>query len=210
MRKAKNILCALLCLMLIFSLTACGSKDPDVHPDAGQTDVKPSQSVSGDIPSAEKGTLVVVFSATGNTRAVADIIAEHTGADIYEIIPKEPYSEEDLNWHDKKSRSTIEMNDPGSRPEIGSEKISLDGYSTIFIGYPIWWGEEPRILCTFVESHDFTDKTVIPFCTSGGSGMGRSGEDLAKLAGTGNWLKGTRHSGSISEDELLAWVEGLK
>ena len=195
--------------MIILSLTACGSKDPDVQPDAGHTDERPSQSVSGDTPSAEKGTLVVVFSATGNTRAVADIIAEHTGADIYEIIPKEPYSEDDLNWHDKKSRSTIEMNDPGSRPAIGSEKISLDGYSTIFIGYPIWWGEEPRIMDTFVEQYDFTGITMVPFCTSHSSGMGRSGQNLKEKSGTGNWLDGIRFTEHPSEDEVKDWVDDI-
>ena len=88
--------------------------------------------------------------------------------------------------------------------------MDLTGYSTIYIGYPIWWGEEPRILCTFVEKYDFTGKTVVPFCTSGGSGIGRSGDDLARLAGSGEWLKGARLSGGVSEDELKAWVDGLK
>ena len=90
------------------------------------------------------------------------------------------------------------------------EDVDLTGYSTIYIGYPIWWGEEPRIMCTFVESHDFTGMTVIPFCTSGGSGIGRSGKDLEQLAGTGTWLDGARHSGGISEKELRAWVDGLR
>ena len=90
------------------------------------------------------------------------------------------------------------------------EEIDLTGYTTVYIGYPIWWGEEPRILCTFVEAHDFTDMTVIPFCTSGGSGIGRSGKDLAELAGTGTWLDGARLNGNASEDDLTAWVNGLK
>ena len=130
----------------------------------------------------------------------------------------------------RSTRATVEQDHPETRPEISGysvlpvseaqsgegnaapflEDIDLSGYTTVYIGYPIWWGEEPRIMCTFVESHDFTDKTVVPFCTSGGSGIGRSGDDLAKLAGTGNWLKGARHSGGISEDELLDWVNGLK
>ena len=159
---------------------------------------------------AHSDTLVVYFSCTGTTKGVAEKLANVTGADLYEIVPVIPYTEEDLNYNDRSTRASSEQNHPDTRPEIGGEDIDLTGYSTVFIGYPIWWGEEPRILCTFVESHDFTGMTVIPFCTSGGSGIGRSGEDLAKLAGTGTWLKGARHSGSITEGELLAWVNGLK
>ena len=159
---------------------------------------------------AESDTLVIYFSCTGTTRGVAEMLAKVTGADRYEIVPAVPYTDEDLNYNDRSTRATSEQDHPDTRPEIGGEDIDLTGYSTVYIGYPIWWGEEPRILCTFVESHDFTGMTVIPFCTSGSSGIGRSGEDLAKLAGTGTWLKGARHSGSISGDELLAWVNGLK
>ena len=155
-------------------------------------------------------TLVIYFSCTGTTKGVAEKLANVTGADLYEIVPAVPYTEEDLNYNDRSTRATSEQDNPDTRPEIGGEDVDLSEYSTIYIGYPIWWGEEPRILCTFVENHDFTDKTVIPFCTSGGSGIGRSGDDLAKLAGTGTWLKGARHSGSISENDLLAWVNGLK
>ena len=159
---------------------------------------------------AESDTLVIYFSCTGTTKGVAEKLANVTGADLYEIVPAVPYTEEDLNYNDRSTRATSEQDHPETRPEIGGEDVDLTGYSTIYIGYPIWWGEEPRILCTFVENHDFTDKTVIPFCTSGGSGIGRSGDDLAKLAGTGNWHKGARHSEGISENELSAWVDGLK
>ncbi len=155
-------------------------------------------------------TLVVYFSCTGTTKGVAEKLAGVTGADLYEIVPAEPYTEEDLNYNDRSTRATWEQDNPETRPEIGGEDIDLTGYTTIYIGYPIWWGEEPRILCTFVENRDFTDKTVIPFCTSGGSGIGRSGDDLAKLAGAGNWLKGARLNGNVGEDELTAWVNGLK
>ena len=158
----------------------------------------------------QSDTLVVYFSCTGTTRGVAEKLANVTGADLYEIVPAVPYTDEDLNYNDRSTRATSEQDNPETRPEIGGEDVDLSGYSTIYIGYPIWWGEEPRILCTFVESHDFTDKTVIPFCTSVGSGMGRSGRDLAELAGTGVWLDGARLDSGISEDELSAWVEGLK
>lgn len=150
-------------------------------------------------------SLVVYFSATGTTKGVAEQIASVTGADIYEITAAQPYSEADLNWNDSNSRTTIEQNDKSVRPEIGSEKISLEGYDTIFIGYPIWWGEEPRIMDTFVESYDFTGKTVIPFCTSGGSGIGASGSNLTSNAGTGNWLEGER----LTESDVKGWVDGL-
>jgi len=159
---------------------------------------------------AESDTLVVYFSCTGTTRGVAERLAGVTGADLYEIVPVEPYTDEDLNYNDRSTRATWEQDHPETRPEIGGEDVDLSGYSTVFLGYPIWWGEEPRILCTFVESHDFTGITVITFCTSGGSGIGRSGRDLEQLAGTGVWLDGARHSGSVSEDELRAWVDGLK
>lgn len=151
-------------------------------------------------------TLVVYFSATGTTKGVAEQIASVTGADTYEITAAQPYSTDDLNYNDSNSRTTIEQNDKSVRPEIGSEKISLDGYDTIFIGFPIWWGEEPRIMDTFVESYDFTGKTMIPFCTSSSSGIGASGSNLASIAGTGNWLEGERLS---SSSDIEGWINGL-
>ena len=154
--------------------------------------------------------LVVYFSNTGNTKAVAQKIAGITGADTYEIKAAVEYTDADLNWNDDNSRTTKEQNDPSVRPEIGSEKISLDGYKTIYIGYPIWWGEEPRIMDTFVESYEFDGITMIPFCTSGSSGIGRSGQNLADNAGSGNWLPGERFSAGASEDDIKSWIEGLK
>ena len=156
------------------------------------------------------GTLVVYFSATGNTKGVAEKIADVTGADIYEIKAAEEYSDADLDWHDSESRSTEEQNDSSARPGIGSSAISLDGYSTVYIGYPIWWGEEPRIMDTFVEKYNFDGKTMIPFCTSSSSGMGRSGKNLAKNAGSGNWLDGKRFGSGASEDEIRSWIEDQK
>ena len=157
---------------------------------------------------ARSDTLVVYFSATGTTRGVAEKLANVTGADLYEIIPAVPYTEEDLNYSDRTTRASAEQDNPETRPEIGGEDVDLTGYATVYIGYPIWWGEEPRILCTFVEAHDFTGITVIPFCTSGSSGIGGSSEDLEQLAGAGTWLDGARFAGNTGEDELLAWVNG--
>ena len=159
-------------------------------------------------PEGEK-VLVVYFSATGTTKDVAEKIAALTGADLYEIKAAQEYTEDDLNWNDSDSRTTHEQNDSSARPEIGSDPVSLDGYSTVYIGYPIWWGEEPRIMDTFVESYDFNGITMIPFCTSGGSGMGRSGKNLADNAGSGNWLDGQRFGAGASESEIQSWLDGL-
>lgn len=142
-------------------------------------------------------------------RGVAEKIADITDADIYEILDAQEYTSDDLNYSDSESRTSIEQNDPSMRPEIGSDEISFDGYSTIFIGYPIWWGQEPRIMDTFVENHEFDGITLIPFCTSGSSGIGHSGRNLADNAGSGNWLEGQRFSEVVSEDALREWIHGI-
>ena len=159
---------------------------------------------------AHSDVLVAYFSATGTTKGVAERIAAVTGGNLYEILAAEPYTDDDLNYNDRSSRSTSEQNDKNARPEIGSEDISLEGYTTIYLGFPIWWGEEPRILDTFVEKYSFEGITVIPFCTSGGSGIGRSGPNMEALAGSGTWLEGKRFSGNVSEADLQSWIDGLK
>ncbi len=157
-------------------------------------------------PVEERDVLVIYFSATGTTKGVAEKIAALTDADIFEIVPAEPYTSADLNWNDPKSRTSIETDDPACRPEIAGEPVDLEGYSKIFIGYPIWWGDIPRIMSTFVESYDFGEITMIPFCTSASSGVGQSDKHLEEQAGSGKWLKGTRLQGNISEEELLSWI----
>ena len=157
-------------------------------------------------PVEERDVLVVYFSATGTTKGVAEKIAALTDADIFEIVPAEPYTSADLNWNDRNSRTSVETDDPSCRPEINGEPVDLEGYSTIFIGYPIWWGDIPRIMSTFVESYDFGEITMIPFCTSGGSGVGQSDKHLEEQAGSGKWLKGTRLQGNISEEALMSWI----
>ena len=157
-------------------------------------------------PVEERDVLVVYFSATGTTKGVAEKIAELTDADIFEIVPAEPYTSADLNWNDRNSRTSVETDDPSCRPEIDGEPVDLEGYSTIFIGYPIWWGDIPRIMSTFVESYEFGEITMIPFCTSGGSGVGQSDKHLEEQAGSGKWLKGTRLQGNISEEALMSWI----
>ena len=133
----------------------------------------PAQTAAGQAPAEpaqESKSLVVVFSCTGTTKGVAEKIATLTGAELVDLVPAQPYTAEDLNYNDRSTRATVEQNTPDARPEIASD-ISLDGVTTLYLGYPIWWGQAPRIMSTFVESHDFTGITVIPFCTSGGSGL---------------------------------------
>ncbi len=210
--KSKRLLLHIvLCMVLVSGLTACGGEKAGNTADT-RSDVKEEASRDSDKQETrtEKDTLVVYFSATGTTKGVAEKIANVTGADMYEIVPAEPYSSDDLDWNDDNSRTTTEMNDKDARPEIGSRDVSLDGYSRIFIGYPIWWGDAPRIVSTFVEKYSFEGKTVIPFCTSGGSGIGKSGDNLKEQAGSGSWLAGDKLDSGMSEDELQTWIDGLK
>ncbi len=153
--------------------------------------------------------LAVYFSATGTTEGVAEKIAKLTGADLYKIVPEEPYSDADLNWNDSNSRSTKEQNDRSSRPKIASEKIDLSGVTAIYIGFPIWWGEEPRIMDSFVESYKFDGIKLIPFCTSSSIGIGRSGKNMEELSGSGTWVEGKRFAGNISETDLQSWIDSL-
>ena len=169
-----------------------------------------SDDTSAEDAAGHSDILVAYFSATGTTKGVAERIAAVTGGDLYEILAADPYTDDDLNYNNNSSRSTSEQNDKSARPEIGSEDISLEGYTTIYLGFPIWWSEVPRILDTFVEKYSFEGITVIPFCTSGGSGIGRSGPDMEALAGSGTWLEGKRFSGNVSEADLQSWIDGLK
>ena len=153
--------------------------------------------------------LVVYFSATGTTKGVAEKLAEGLSADIYEIVPEEPYTDADLNYNDRKSRTSIETDDPACRPAIAGELPELKGYDTILIGYPIWWGDVPRIVSNFVEQVDLTDKTLAVFFTSGGSGLGSSMKHLEQQAGAGTWLEGKRFSARTTVEELKNWAASL-
>ena len=206
----KKIIALLIAALLVFGLTACGGSSESAEENPAETAESSSDETAADESQADKDVLVVYFSATGTTKGVAEKIASLTGADLYEIKAAQEYTAEDLDWNDSDSRTTHEQNDPAVRPEIGSDPVSLEGYSTIYIGFPIWWGEEPRIMDTFVESYDFDGITMIPFCTSSSSGIGMSGKNLVSNAGSGKWLDGQRFSGSVSEDELRTWIEGLK
>lgn len=203
--KYKRLIALLMAVLMMLAFAACGNNDQsaDVQSTAQQEETPENTNTT----SAD--TLVVYFSATGNTKEVAEKISEAAGTDIYEIVPAVPYSGEDLDYGDDTSRATSEQNDPDSRPEIGGEDIDLSNYSTVFIGYPIWFGQAPRIMDTFVESHDFDGKKVIPFCTSGSSDIGQTGDSLAEKAGKGDWQTGKRFAGGASEDEVRSWVESL-
>lgn len=155
--------------------------------------------------------LVVYFSATGTTQGVAQTIADTVGADLFEVVPSDPYTSDDLNWTNNDSRVSREHNDEGLRA-VALESTDVDGwddYDTVFIGYPIWWGIAAWPMSSFVAVHDFTGKTVIPFCTSTSSGIGQSGELLAELADAGTWLDGQRFSRGSSESDIASWVNGL-
>ncbi len=219
MNRYRKVIVLIVALMMIL-LCGCatdnsGKQTENTKPEVSETEdnTKNTEDVSApaDNAEAETGkTLVVYFSASGTTKGVAEKIASITGGDLYEILAAQPYTSADLNWHDSQSRTTHEQNDSSARPEISSETVDLSAYSVIYVGYPIWWGEEPRIMDTFVEKYDFSGKTVIPFCTSSSSGIGRSGQNLADNAKSGNWLSGRRFAGSVSESELKNWIDGLK
>ena len=217
----KKAIVILLSLTMILGLTACGnSASKTKQPSTEDTFVESK----ADTESAETSTnmentdnqdaqehkiLVAYFSATGTTKGVAEHIANGLNADIYEIVPEEAYTDADLDYNDNNSRTTIEMNDPDARPVISGSVENMEQYDTVFIGYPIWWGEAPRIASTFMESYDFSGKTIVPFCTSGGSGIGSSASNLERLTSGATWLDGRRLNGSDSQDTVMEWVNSL-
>ena len=204
--KYKNLIALLMAAVMILTFVACGGSDQTADEQGSE---QQKEETTEETNTTSSDTLVIYFSATGNTKGVAEKIADITGADIYEIVPAVPYTAEDLDYGDETTRATAEQHDPDARPEIGGEDIDLSGYSTIFIGYPIWWGQEPRIMDTFAENHDFAGKTVIPFCTSGSSDIGSTGSSMAEKAGSGDWQTGKRFAGGASEDEIRSWIDSL-
>ncbi|MBR0384668.1 MAG: flavodoxin [Eubacteriaceae bacterium] len=203
--QIRGVMTVIMATLLLGLLTGCGASSSQGSPAPSSSAASSNQGTD-----ASGKVLVAYFSATGTTKGVAEKIASVTGGTLYEIVPAEPYSESDLNYNDNNSRSTKEQNDKNARPAIGGDSLDLKGYTTVYLGFPIWWGEEPRIMDTFVEKYDFNGITVIPFCTSGGSGIENSGENLKNLAGGGTWLGGQRFSGDVSEADLKSWIGGLK
>ena len=153
--------------------------------------------------------LVVYFTASGFTKRVAQRLANVTKADLFEIIPKQAYTDEDLDWQDENSRSSVEMKDRSARPAISNKVDNISKYSHIFVGFPVWWYREPSIIDTFMESYDFGGCTVIPFCTSGGSDIGDSAKIMQELAPSAKVIEGRRLNGLVSEDELKVWVDEI-
>lgn len=233
----KKTITLLLSLFMIMSLVACGNtssqgdqssaesssvessvseetsapEESETGTEASQPDETESTEPASETETEAEGTKVLVayFSATGTTEGVAEHIANGLNADIYEIVPEDPYTDADLNYNDDNSRTTIEMNDPSARPAISGSVENMDQYDIVFIGYPIWWGEAPRIVSTFMESYDFSGKTIVPFCTSGGSGVGSSASNLEELTSGATWLDGQRLNGGDSQDTVMEWVNGL-
>ena len=154
-----------------------------------------------------KTTLVAYFSASGTTARVAEGLAEAIGADLFEIAPVEPYSTADLNWNNRNSRSSVEMNDESCRPAIAAEVDDMAAYDTVFVGFPVWWYVEPRIIDTFLEAYDFSGKTVVPFATSGGSGLGRAPQRMQALVPGAKVLQGGLLNGRFSQAKLADWAE---
>ena len=155
-------------------------------------------------------SLVAYFSASGVTKKVATKLASAIGADIFEIVPKELYTSADLNWMDKKSRSSVEMNDRNCRPEIASKVDDMSKYDTVYVGFPVWWYREPSIIDTFMEAYDFTGKKVITFCTSGGSGLGDSAKNMQALAAGAKVIDGKKFSSGVSEADLKKWADSIE
>lgn len=222
----KKLTALLLSVVLVLSLAACGSANkpassttqPETSAPTEQPATEPSESSSTAPAESEPETqpetgktLVVYYSASGNTERVAKDIAEAAGADLFEIVPTEVYTSEDLNWTNPDSRVSREHDDESLRdvPLTTTEVPDWDSYDTVFIGYPIWWGIAAWPVDTFVKNNDFTGKTVIPFATSSSSGMGQSGSLLADMAGTGEWQEGQRFSSGVSGDDVQSWVDGL-
>ena len=217
----KRLTALLLSVVLVLSLAACGSANkpassttqpetsaPTEQPESSST--APAESEPETQPETGK-TLVVYYSASGNTERVAKDIAEAAGADLFEIVPTELYTSDDLNWTNPDSRVSREHDDESLRdvPLTTTEVSDWDSYDTVFIGYPIWWGIAAWPVDTFVKNNDFNGKTVIPFATSSSSGMGQSGSLLADMAGTGDWQEGQRFSSGVSSDDVQSWVNGL-
>ena len=213
----KKLMVLLLSFVLVFGLAACGqsqNSNDSASSEASSsenTTTASTEDTSDQTEGTGGKTLVVYYSATGNTESVANTIAEETGGDLFELEPADPYTDADLDWTDDDSRVSQEYENEDQRDVklVSATVDNWDEYDTVFIGYPIWWGIAAWPVNEFVETNDFTDKTVIPFCTSSSSGLGESGELLEEMAGTGNWQEGERFSSGVSSDEVSTWISGL-
>ena len=215
----KKLLSTVMILALMFTFVACNNSTSSNNETTSKTSSTASFDKSSDTTSENNSDktsngkiLVVYYSATGSTKAVAQTIADTANADLFEITPVDPYTSDDLNWTDDNSRVSVEHNDESKR-DVKLKKTTPDNweqYDTVFVGYPIWWGIAAWPVNNFINGNDFSGKTVIPFCTSASSGLGESGSLLAEMAGTGNWQDGERFSSGASSDNVANWVNGLE
>ena len=209
----KRLICTLLSVVFILTLTACSGNEINTDSsDTANSSSDASNTVENETETtSDKKVLVVYYSASGNTKEVAETMADTLKADIFEILPNEPYTDEDLDWTNDNSRVSVEHNDESKR-DVPLIKITPDNweqYDTVYIGFPVWWGIAAWPINGFVKGNDFTGKNVIPFCTSSSSGIGESGEILADIAGTGNWLEGKRFSSNTSEEDVKEWINEI-
>ncbi len=214
--KIKKFITSILAVAMAMTLmTGCGAASSDSQESSGTASTKTSSetTTAGENQKTDGNgkTLVVYYSATGSTKAVAETIADTTGGNLFEIQPKDPYTNDDLNWTNEDSRVNKEHEDESLRdvPLKTTKVENWDSYDTVFIGYPIWWAIAAWPVNNFVKDNDFSGKTVIQFCTSASSGIGESGQLLAKMAGTGNWQVGERFSAGASETDVADWVKSL-
>lgn len=210
----KKIFTLLITAFMAVVFAACGSEGSNASSKTNSSEAKVATeqaSPAGEAQVASKGkTLVAYFSCTGNTKTLAETTAKVLGADLYEIRPETPYTANDLNYNDKTTRATIEQKDDSARPALADHNAGIEGYDMIVLAYPIWWGQAPRIMDTFVESYDFAGKTIVPICTSGGSDIGSSADYLQKLMkGTANWKQGKRFNRQASESEIKEWLYSI-
>lgn len=211
----KKIISVFMTITLVLTFAACSNaaqnENASTEPQTQQATTPSSQPENDNQTDSAKKVLVVYFSASGNTENAANYIAKATDGDIFEIVPKDAYTEADLDWTDENSRVNNEHENESERniELTATTPGNWDSYDTVFIGYPIWWGIAAWPTDTFVQSNDFTGKTVIPFCTSTSSDLGESGKLLEEKAGTGNWLEGKRFSSSVAEEEIVNWVDSL-
>ena len=206
----KKLFVILLVILTIGVMSACGSSGSEEQGEAESQPESTTEESTEAAATAGSDTMVIYFSVTGHTKEVAEKIAQLTDADAYEIEAEEPYTDADIDYNNDSSRASVEQNDPSVRPAFAGEVPSLEGVKTVYLGYPIWFGQEPRIMDTFVEAANFDGVTVIPFCTSGSSGIGDSAKNLEQNAGSGTWLEGERFAAGASEDEIKGWIESLQ
>ena len=204
----KKVITLIISLFLVLGLSGCSNNLQD---ESSNSSTNENKTENTNTTTTDSKTLVVYYSATGNTEEAANLIAQETNGDLFELEPVEPYSDDDLNWSDENSRVVYEHDNEDARNvELVSTTVeNWDEYDRVFIGYPLWWQIAAWLVNSFVENNDFTGKTVIPFCTSSSDGIGESGQLLADMAGTGNWLEGRRFSSSVSQDDIQEWIASL-